>query len=456
MTRDPVFLSTRRRLLQTAATLALALAAAWAAPASAGTGSHGKPAWAATWAASSNGVYPTGTAVFQPSLAAAFPSAATGASDQSFRMVVRPTLWGDTFRVRFTNAFGTQPVTIDDAHLGLQAASAALVPGSNRPITFDGGRGAITLAPGQYRFSDPVRLDTAVDAERFFLEGRKLAVSFHVAGESGPMTWHSKAVQTSYVTPPGAGSQGHREDEAPFRYTTTSWYFIDAVEVVAPADTAVVVAFGDSITDGTASTLNGDDRWPDVLARRLHAAYGSRVALVNAGIGGNRVTGPADPNGSVAGGPGALVRMERDVFSLSGVSAIVWLEGINDLSGLVPPQDVIAGYREGVRMARERGIKVIAATVTSGKNLANPTPANDQRTADTQVLNAFIRTAGIYDSVADFDAVTVDPATGALRPEMLPNSVTQGIDYLHPNRVGYQAMGSAVDVSVLAPSGRGP
>jgi lysophospholipase L1-like esterase len=454
MIQHAPFRPTRRRLLQAAAALAVLLAGSWAPLAGAGQESHGKPKWAATWAASSNGVYPTGTAVFQPSLARAFPSAATGANDQSFRMVVRPTLWGDIFRVRFTNAFGTQPVTIDGAYLGLHASSGAVVAGSNRPITFSGAA-AVTIPPGTYLYSDPVRLQYVSDPDRFFLEGKKLAVSFHVAGQSGPMTWHSKAVQTSYVSAPGAGSVGHREDEAPFPFTTTSWYFIDAVEVVAAADAAVVVAFGDSITDGTASTLNGDDRWPDVLARRLHAAYGNQVALVNAGIGGNRVTGPTDPLGSVAGGPGALVRMERDVFSLAGVSAIVWLEGINDLSGLVPPQDVIAGYREGVRMARERGLKVIAATVTSGLNLANPTEANLKRDADRKVLNEFIRTAGIYDSVADFDAVTVDPATGALRPEMLPNSVSQAIDYLHPNRVGYQAMGSSVDISVLAPPDRG-
>ena len=454
MTRHPPFRPARRRLLQATAAAAVALAAWWGPSARAGQESHGRPKWAATWAASSNGVYPTGTAVFQPSLAQAFPSAAIGASDQSFRMVVRPNLWGDTFRVRFTNWFGTQPVTIDGAYLGLQASSAALVAGSNRAITFSGGA-SVTIPAGTFVHSDPVKLEYVSDPDRFFLEGKKLAVSFHVAGTSGPMTWHSKAVQTSYLSGPGAGSVGNVESEAPFPFTTTSWYFIDAIEVMAAADTAVVVAFGDSITDGTASTLNGDDRWPDVLARRLHAAYGNHVSLVNAGIGGNRVTGPTDPFGSVAGGPGALVRMERDVFSLAGASAIVWLEGINDLSGLVPPQDVIAGYREGVRMARQHGLKVIAATVTSGLNLANPTEANLKRDADRKVLNGFIRTAGIYDSVADFDAVTIDPATGALRPEMLPNSVSQAVDYLHPNRVGYQAMGSSVDISVLAPVGPG-
>src|SRR5205823_11837876 len=125
------------------------------------------------------------------------------------------------------------------------------------------------------------------------LDGRRLAVSYHLAGTSRPMTWHAKALQTSYLTAPGAGAHGQEETDAAFPYTTTSWYFLDAVEVMSPADTFVVCAFGDSITDGTASTLNGDDRWPDAFSRRMHAAYGDRVAVVNAGIGGNRILGPA-------------------------------------------------------------------------------------------------------------------------------------------------------------------
>src|SRR5262249_16861031 len=133
----------------------------------------------------------------------------------------------------------------------------------------------------------------------------KLAISFHVAGESGPMTWHAKALTTSYVTAPGAGSKGKSEDEAAFPYSTASWFFVDAVEMMAPANSFAIVAFGDSITDGTASTMNGDDRWPDVLSRRLHAVHGNRIAVVNAGIGGNQIAGPAEysPQKPFPGGP---------------------------------------------------------------------------------------------------------------------------------------------------------
>ena len=161
------------------------------------------------------------------------------------------------------------------------------------------------------RFHNPVELPFAADPDSPLLAGRKLAVSFHVAGESGPMTWHAKALQTSYATAPGAGAKGHEEGEAPFPFSTASWFFLDALDVMAPAGTPVVVALGDSITDGTASTMNGDDRWPDVLARRLYAAHGNRVSVVNAGIGGNQVVGPREygPERPFPGGPAAVQRL---------------------------------------------------------------------------------------------------------------------------------------------------
>jgi lysophospholipase L1-like esterase len=108
------------------------------------------------------------------------------------------------------------------------------------------------------------------------------------------MTWHAKALSSSYVSAPNAGAKGNDEGEAAFPFATASWYFLDAVDMMAPVDTRVIVAFGDSITDGTASTINGDDRWTDVLSRRLHAAFGIKLVVVNAGIGGNQVAGPAE------------------------------------------------------------------------------------------------------------------------------------------------------------------
>jgi lysophospholipase L1-like esterase len=225
---------------------------------------------------------------------------------------------------------------------------------------------------------------------------------------------------------------------------------------MAPAGTQVVVALGDSITDGTASTLNGDDRWPDALSRRLHAAYGDRVSVVNAGIGGNQVVGPAEysPQKPFAGGPSALQRLERDVLSLSGVTAVIWLEGINDFStnANASVEAVQAGMKEGVARIRARlpHARVIGATVVSAlgaTNAAHGSPAEDQK---RKALNEFIRHSGTFDGVADFDQATLDPSTSQLRPEFVPDSTTGGPgDKLHPNRAGYLAMAASIDLKLL-------
>ncbi|MBL6077688.1 lysophospholipase [Belnapia sp. T18] len=417
----------------------------------------GAQGWATSWAASVQGPYPTGNPSAQPDQRFAFPDPARGASDQTLRLVLRPSLWGREVRLRFSNAFGTRPLTLDGVQIGLQLGGATLVPGSNQPVRF-AGRDSLTLPPGDSAWSDPVALAFVPEAGAGTMQGRKLAVSLHVAGESGPMTWHAKALQTSYATPPGAGSVGHEEGEGAFPFSTASWFFLDALDVRAPAGTPVVLCFGDSITDGTASTLNGDDRWPDVLNRRLVARFGNRVAVVNAGIGGNQIAGPAEysPQRPFPGGPAAGQRLERDVLSLSGVTTVVWLEGINDFSrngnaevGTVQAamRDTVARLRAGVP-----GVRVIGATVTSALGTEGQAHGFREQDEKRSALNDFIRNGGVFDAVIDFDAATLDPATGGLRPEMVPDSTTGGPgDRLHPNRAGYLAMGNSIDLGALLP-----
>jgi lysophospholipase L1-like esterase len=206
------------------------------------------------------------------------------------------------------------------------------------------------------------------------------------------MTWHAKALTTSYLSRPGAGATGQAEDESAFPFTTTSWYFLDALDMKAPAATRVVVAFGDSITDGTASTLNGDDRWPNALSRRLHAAYGNRVSVVNAGIGGNQVVGPAEYSAAhpFSGGPSARQRLERDVTGLSGVSAVIWLEGINDLGANAEVEaiqggmkEVVGGIRSAIQSAGDRRHDGFRVGNAKGSHGTKPKNA-------AQALNGFI------------------------------------------------------------------
>ena len=411
--------------------------------------------WVTAWAASVQGPYPVGNAILQPDLHRAFPSPETGARDQSFRLTVEPDIWGREARIRLSNAFGTKPVTFDGVYIGVQLGSSAVAAGTNRPVTF-GGSQSIAIEPGQSAWSDAVALPFVTDARPINLQGRKLAVSFHVAGESGPMTWHAKGLTTSYITAPGAGAHGAEEDEASFPFGTTSWYFLDAIDMKAGPETQAIVAFGDSLTDGTGSTLNGDDRWPDVLSRRLHAKFGDRFAVVNAGIGGNLITGPADysPQTPYPGGPSALQRLERDVLSLSGVSAVIWFEGINDFSknGNVSVEAATDALRDGVAAIRKRlpGVRVIGGTITTARGNAGPAHGFAEQDIRRQALNDYIRGSGLFDGVIDFDKATVNQETGELQPEFVPDSTAGGVgDKLHPNRLGYMAMGQAIDLNLF-------
>jgi lysophospholipase L1-like esterase len=266
------------------------------------------------------------------------------------------------------------------------------------------------------------------------------------------MTWHAKALQTSYLSPPGSGAKGAEDGEASFPFSTASWYFLDSVDM-ATTGTKAIVAFGDSITDGTGTTINGDDRWPDVLSRRLHAAYGDAFAVVNEGIGGNRVVGPDDyATKPIPGGPGALTLIDRDIISLPGVAAVIWLEGINDFGAAdTPAETVIAGYKQGVAHIRQKipGVKIFAATLTSALH-STPTHGRPEVEAKRKALNEFLRTSKDFDGFVDFDAATFDGATGEIKAMYQPNSSTGGPgDKLHPNRAGYAAMAGAIDLKMI-------
>lgn len=411
--------------------------------------------WVTAWTGSVQGPYPIGNPSAQPDQRFAFPSAEAGARDQTFRLIVRPDIWGPQARIRLSNAFGTRPVTFDNIYAGLQLGGPALVHGSNRKVKFD-GKEQLTLTPGQAAWSDPIAMPFTRKTGAQLPAGNKLAVSFHIVGESGPMTWHAKALTTSYVSPPGSGAHGQDEAEAAFPFSTASWFFLDAVDMMAPASTKVIVAFGDSITDGTASTMNGDDRWADVLSRRLHAVYGDRVSVVIAAIGGNQVIGPAEysPQKPFAGGPSARDRLERDVLSLSGVTGLIFLEGINDFSknGNASVENVEAGMKQIVGRLRQKlpGIRVLGATLTSALGSNSAAHGSPEQDAKRKTLNEYIHTSGLFDAVLDFDAATLDRDTGGMKIEFVPESTTGGPgDRLHPNRAGYLSMASSIDLKLL-------
>ena len=426
--------------------------------------------WAASWTTSIQSAYvaptvPQGANVSpyvpQPDLSFALPNATTaGATDQTFRMIAKPDLWGQVVRIRLSNAFGAQPVTFAAAAVGLQDYQANVVHGTNTPVTFHGGAASVKVPAGAEVFSDPVHLRFVSQVGSAALTGRSLAVSFAVRGSSGPASFHLAAYGTNYIGAPNSGDATLQDGDAAFPYSTTSVFFLSELDVMAPRDTLVVAALGDSITDGTFSTLNGNDRWENAMSRKLHDQLGDHVSVVNQGLGGNAVSG-------VYVGQSAETRLDRDVLGISGIGAVVWLEGINDLGGLATtPAPVIAGYEQVVRRLHAHGIAVIGATLTPAYAPGGVPPANSplgayngsviagrfngaQTDAYRRQLNAFISSSGLFDATADFSAATTDPATGTLQAPFVPNSEGAAGDYLHPNRYAYQVMGDVAAKAVL-------
>jgi len=412
--------------------------------------------WVAAWTTSPQEVYPVGYTVGQPGpvgpagpnntqplLAYAFPDAQ--AHNQTIRMVVHPSIGGRLWRVRLSNLFGTRPVTFGRAYVGLQKSGGDIVAGTNRPLRF-GGQSSVTVAAGQSTASDPVWLTRGDN------DTRNLVVSLYVAGDSGPMTWHAASFMTTYLSDPNAGDHSADPTDEALPHSSTSWFFLTGIEVRRP-DAATVVAFGDSITDGYFSTINGSDRWPDNLQRRLGQDR-PRMSVVNQGIAGNMVTriGRTPGGCTPCDGPPAIDRLDRDVLSQPGLRAVILLEGINDLGGgNATAAEVIDGMKEIIRRVHARGIKIIGATLTPSAGTAFGLYGTPETDAKRREVNDFIRNSGMFDGVADFSAATEDPANpGHLLPAYDTQSSVGGPgDHLHPNRAGFLAMARAVNLEQL-------
>lgn len=371
--------------------------------------------------------------------AAAPTTAATAFAGQSLRIVLTPLRGGETARVRLTNRFGREPLRLTGVWIGKQGGGAGLQPGSNRRVTFDGAAG-VTIAPGDEIVSDAVALA--------FAARERLAVSVDIPAPGGLLTEHTGAYETSWASRPGGGLFAAAETAAGFTETLGVWPLVAGVEVMASGRESVVVAIGDSITDGAGSGRDDDARYPDRLAERLGAA-GRPLSVVNLGIGGNRILA----DGLVPDmGRSLLARLDADVLARDDVTNVILLEGINDLA--IPPQpganEVIAGITEAVaRLKRPRPgkapITVLLGTLTPAGNaegiLKLHAGADDRREA----VNDFIRSTDIADGVVDFDAAVRDPADAAA----LAAAYDSG-DGLHPSAAGYARMAAAVDLALLA------
>lgn len=414
--------------------------------------------WVTVWATALHGRYPHGTPVAQPDLSAALPDPAQGLRDQAVRMVVHPAALGRQARVRLSHRFGDRPLTLDRLSLGLAWAGGAVRPGSSRTLRVR-GQTAVTLDPGHSCWTDPVTLDGVWSTPA---DGAAVAISLRVCGASGALSWHSKAMGTSYLGWPGGGAAAGDEAGSDLPFATTSWFVVDALDMALPAGACCVVCLGDSLTDGTGTTLNGRDRWVDHVQRRLSGRPGadaSPVCVINAGIGGNRVAGlpaPDDLAQHWRRGPPAVQRLQADVLSLSGVHTVIWLEGINDLSEAcgADADAVIAGWREGAAVLRAAGIRVLGATIPSALGSDVAGHGGDRQDRERRRANDWLRGQAVpqqvFDGVIDMDAALTDPVSGAMRCAFRPDSTLGGPgDGVHPNRAGHLAMAAAVDLRLL-------
>lgn len=358
-------------------------------------------------------------------------------TNTTFRQIVHLSTGGQYVRIRLSNLFGAGPMHVTSVHIAdaVSAKSSQIESGTDTVVTFFGKQG-VTIPAGAAYVSDPVKFDAKPLSN--------VAVSFHINKPPAPQTYHDNSNETSYF-------EHGDEVSAPEMHGSVKvdhWYWLTGVEVGTPQQDRCVVAFGDSITDGWMSTVNGNNRWPDDLARRLQANLATRnVCVLNEGISGNRVL----LDGT---GPAAVARLNRDVLSQPGVKYVILLEGINDLGHLAdtgdksqPDIDTLVkhleeAYQEIIDAAHARGIKVIGGTLTPYGGSGYDKAGGPKFQAAWRKLNDWIRQPGHFDEVVHFNKATADPE----HPERFaPGLGAAG--RLHPNPAGYKAMANAIKLS---------
>jgi len=360
--------------------------------------------------------------------------------DQTIRQIAHVSAGGSQVRVVLANSLGTLPLRIGAASVAVRDSVSSVLAGSNRALTF-GGLAAPVIPAGAILVSDPVDLKVGSFSD--------VVIDLYLPDDTStwksPVTMHAASWQVNFVSTPGnhvgstlfpvATTTAYRRGDG---LASASSFFLARVEVVPDKPTGVLVALGDSITDGTQSGIDANRRWPDLLAARL-ASAGISMSVVNGGIGGGRVLDDGV-------GPNALARFDRDVLAQPGVTHVTIMEGINDIGGggskpYPSVADLIAGHRQMIDRAHARGIRVIGATLTPFEGAAYWTPEGE---AKRQALNNWIRTSKAYDEVLDFDAAVRDPAN----PNKSQAAFDSG-DHLHPSPAGYEAMASSIDLTLL-------
>jgi lysophospholipase L1-like esterase len=362
-------------------------------------------------------------------------------SNTTVRLIARVTIAGDAVRIRLDNTYGKAPLRIGAAHVGLRSRGAGLTAGSARPLLFDGSAG-VTIAPGGSVRSDPVAIRVVARQD--------LAVSLHIPDTDVQPSQHTGALTTSYVAAPGAGDLSPGESGEPFKGTITSMPWLKAIEVRSSTSQGTIVAFGDSITDGTCATVDAHDRWEDWLAIRLaleddrRGGRNAQKAVVNEGIGGNTITreGLQPPPDSTPG----IERLERDVLTHEGVTDVILFMGTNDIRRGASVAQVTGGMSAIAARVKARRLRIFAATIIPRHNVpasGTNTGWDDAKTAIRRDVNQWIRTHRGFDGVLDFDRAVRDAAN----PDLI--AAPFNCDGIHPTPRGYYEMGRSIALNLL-------
>lgn len=349
---------------------------------------------------------------------------APGFKNTTLRQVIRVSLGGKRLRVRFSNEFGTVPITLTAAHIAKPLPNGAIRPETDRALTFRRTPSA-TIPPGGFLDSDPIDFDLAPLSD--------LAVTLHTRTVSEDITGHPGARCTSFLSEGEAVSAPRLANAVKAEH----WYFLSGVDVISSAGTGAMVTLGDSITDGRGTPTDGNGRWTDFLSQRLQQdkKTAGRVSVLNAGIGGNSVV-----RGGI--GPNALTRLDRDVLDRAGARWLIVFEGINDLGGRsVSSTELIDAYAQIIARAKKRGLRVYGATILPCGQSFYFTP--ELETA-RQAVNQWIRTSGSFDAVIDFDVALRDPSA----PQQL-STAAKSPDHLHPSGSGYNVLADAIDLRLF-------
>lgn len=358
--------------------------------------------------------------------------AETVVGGRTIRQMMRLQASGHRLRLRLSNAENADPLRIGSVTIG------------GVRVTFN-GQAAAVIAPGAPLFSDPVA--------RPVKAGERIELRLFLPDVAARPTIHWYGLDTASISPPGDFTA---DTDFPVATTSSFRFMLSGIDVEQATPMPVIAVVGDSITDGYGATIDGDVRWPDLLARRVAAAK-RPASVVNAGIGGNRLLRDGTFTGA---GRALLARFSDDVLSLAGVRTMIVLIGINDLgwpgslnrdgtqrapaTDLPTAGEVIDGYCQLVKRAHARDIRVIGATLLpfGGEDPSHFfTPAKD---AIRDEINARLRRGACFDGLIDFDAALRNPA----HPDRLLPAYDSG-DHVHPSLAGYAAMAVAVDLKLL-------